>query len=184
HSEGSLIGMIASEDNPNVSKYISVAGSGAPLDELLKKQLSRNLEGVPDMKNMAFSYIDELKQGRTIENVLPVLYSLFRPSVQPFVISLFRFNPQEEIKKLSIPILILQGTLDIQVSENEAELLYKANPNAQKVIIQNMDHVLKTSKSADANEQMANSYYNPNTPINKELVEKIVEFIIPNQSPF
>jgi len=177
HSEGSLIGMIASKNNPEVSKFISVAGVGVPADEILKEQLSRNLESAPEMKSVVFSYIDEIKQGRMVENVPQNLYALFRPSVQPYMISWFKFNPQEEIKKLNIPILILQGTLDIQVSENEAELLYKANPKAKKVIIQNMDHVLKTSKSTDVNEQMTNSYNNPNTPIHKELVEKIVEFI-------
>ena len=178
HSEGSLIGMIASVNNPKVSKFISIAGVGSSADEILKEQLSKQLEGQsPMIKNQIFSYIDELKQGRLLENVPLNLYSLFRPSVQPYMISWFKYNPQEEIAKLKIPILILQGGFDVQVSENDAKLLHEATPTAKKVVIKNMNHVLKNSVSMNMNEQMTDSYNNPNTPINKELVEKIVEFI-------
>ena len=178
HSEGSLIGMIACVNNPNVSKFISVAGAGSPFDEILKEQLMRNLDGQPmSLKNQIFTYINELKQGRLLEKVPPELQSLFRPSVQPYLISVFRYNPQEEVAKLKIPILILQGDLDIQISEEDADLLHEANPSAKKVIIENMNHVLKNSESTDINEQIKDSYNNPNTPVNKELVEKIVGFV-------
>ena len=178
HSEGSLIGMIASQNNTKVSKFISIAGVGLPADEILKEQLSKQLENQPiTTKNQIFSYIDELKQGRLLENVPLSLNTLFRPSVQPYMISWFKYNPQDEIAKLKIPILILQGDFDIQVSENNAELLHEANPKAKKVIIKSMNHVLKNSQSMNMNEQMTDSYNNPNTPINKELVENIVDFI-------
>ena len=178
HSEGSLIGMIASVNNPKVSKYISISGCGSPADEILKEQLSKGLEGQPlSLKNQVFSYIDQLKQGKLLENVPTNLYTLFRPSVQPYLISWFKYNPQEEIAKLKIPVLILQGDFDIQISEDEAELLYKANPSAKKVIIENMNHVLKNSQSIDMYEQLQDSYNNPKTPVNKELVDNIVGFI-------
>jgi len=178
HSEGSLIGMIACANHPKVSKFISIAGIGSPADEILKEQLSKRLEGQPiTLKNQIFTYIDELKQGRLLENVPLDLYALFRPSVQPYMISWFKYHPQKEIAKLKIPILILQGNLDIQVSENEAKLLHQANPNAKKVIINNMNHVLKNSQSTDMNEQLKDSYNNPDTPVNRELVENIVVFV-------
>ena len=177
HSEGSLIGIIACGDNPQVSKFISISGVGVSADEILKEQLSNNLEGEKRLKAKAFSIIDELKQGKLVEDVPITLHSLFRPSVQPYLISWFKYNPQEEIKKLSIPILILQGTLDIQVSEYEAELLYSGNSNAKKVIIEDMNHALKNSTSMDMKEQFEDSYNNPNSPINTILVETIVGFL-------
>jgi pimeloyl-ACP methyl ester carboxylesterase len=178
HSEGSLIGMIACVNNPKASKFISIAGVGSSADEILKEQLSKRLEGQPiTIKSQVFSYIDELKQGRLLEDVPASLYALFRPSVQPYMISWFKYDPPKEIAKLKIPILILQGDLDVQVSENEAKLLYEANPNAKKVVIKNMNHVLKNSQSTDLNEQIKDSYNNPNTPVNQELVEYIVAFV-------
>ncbi|GHV16502.1 alpha/beta hydrolase [Bacteroidia bacterium] len=178
HSEGSLLGMIAAQNNPKVAKYISIAGAGMPAPDILKEQLGKQLQGQPEaIKNMVFSYIDKLEHGETIPDVPGYLNDLFRPSVQPYMISWFKYNPQTEISKLTIPALLLQGTTDIQVGVDQAELLAKANPNAEKVIIENMDHVLKISETKDMTEQIKNSYNNPDTPISKELVKIITGFI-------
>ena len=177
HSEGALIGMIACADNPKASKFISVAGSGVPVDEILKEQLSRQLVGQQGLRNQIWSYIDELKQGLLLENVPQDLYVLFRPSLQPYWISVFKYDPQEEIAKLTIPVLILQGNLDVQISENDAELLHEACPSAKKVIVKNMDHMLKNSESMDMEDQIKNSYTNPKSEISTELVKEIVEFV-------
>jgi pimeloyl-ACP methyl ester carboxylesterase len=178
HSEGSLLGMIAARNNPKVAKYISIAGAGMSAPDILKEQLGKQLQGQPEtIKNMVFSYIDKLENGETIPDVPVYLNALFRPSVQPYMISWFKYNPQAEISKLTIPTLLLQGTTDIQVGVDQAELLAKANPNAQKVIIENMDHVLKISETKDMAEQIKNSYNNPDTRISKELVKTITDFI-------
>jgi len=177
HSEGSLIGMIACENNPKASKFISLAGGGRFCDEILKEQLSPKLIGQQGIRNKIWHYIDELKQGKLLENVPKDLYVLFRPSLQPYWISVFKYNPQEEIAKLTIPVLILQGDLDVQISELDAELLHEAYPTAKKVIIENMDHTLKNSESTDMEEQFKNNYTNPKSEISTELVKEIVGFV-------
>lgn len=178
HSEGSLIGMIASKNNKNVSKYISIAGAGETAGNLLRKQLEKQLIGQPQStKDLIFSYIDKLEKGETIDNVPPSLNSLFRSSVQPYMISWLKYNPQTEISELTIPSLILQGTTDIQVSTEQAEMLAKANPKAKKLIIENMNHVLKDCESTDVQTQMVSTYNNPNTPVNNELIKSIISFI-------
>jgi len=178
HSEGSLIGMIAGQDKPKVKKFVSIAGSGKPMNETLKEQLEAQLRlQPPGIKETVFSYIDKLERGEKIADVPASLNVLFRPSVQPFLISIFKYKPQLEISKLTIPVLILQGTMDIQVSEKQAELLSEANPKAKKVIIENMDHVLKDSDTTDMMSQVSSSYNNPISPINKELVKCISDFI-------
>ncbi len=178
HSEGSLIGMIAAKNNPKVTKYISIAGMGVPFDVILKEQLEKQLAGQPQAtKDLIFSYLDKLQQGETISNVPPTLNALFRPSVQPYMISVMKYNPQEEIAKLTIPTLIIQGTTDIQVPTEQANLLSVANPKAQKVIIENMNHVLlKDCKSSDMVEQMP-TYSNKSIPLNKEIGKAIISFI-------
>lgn len=178
HSEGSLIGMIAAKNNPKVTKYISIAGMGVPFDVILKEQLEKQLAGQPQAtKDLIFSYLDKLQQGETISNVPPTLNALFRPSVQPYMISVMKYNPQEEIAKLTIPTLIIQGTTDIQVPTEQANLLSVANPKAQKVIIENMNHVLlKDCKSSDMAEQMP-TYSNKSIPLNKEIGKVIINFI-------
>lgn len=170
HSEGSLIGMVAARDLTNA--YVSIAGAGQPADKIIKEQLA----GQPQVvKDTSYAILDSLVQGKTVAHVNPLLYNLFRPSVQPYIISWFRYNPQTEIEKLHIPILIVQGTNDVQVSVEEAKLLAKANPRAQLVLIPNMNHVLKIVEG-DRKANLA-TYSDASLPISEELVNKIAGFI-------
>ena len=105
-----------------------------------------------------------------------MLYSLFRPSVQPYLISWIKYDPQVEIKKLTIPVLIIQGTNDIQVSVNDAKLLAKAKPSAKLVLIKNMNHIFRTLESTDKAANAA-TYNDASLPISDELVTTITSFI-------
>lgn len=178
HSEGSLIGMIAAENNPKVTKYVSIAGTGVPLDQTLKEQLSKQLANQPaNVKEATFSMIDKLKKGEKIESVEPRYYALFRPSIQPYLISVFKYDPCKEISKLTIPVLVLQGTTDIQISTSNADLLSGSNKNSKKIFLENVNHVLKDCTGKDIQSQMP-LYTNPETPINKQLVKEIAKFIL------
>lgn len=170
HSEGSLIGMIA---GATADKFISIAGAGQSADKILKEQLSSQPKEVQDL---SFPMIDSLKDGKTIDNVPPMLNSLFRPTVQPYMISWFKYDPQNEIKKLSIPTLILQGTNDIQVSIEDAQWLSNANPKAELVLINNMNHILRIIEG-DREANIA-TYYKGDLPIANELVKSITTFIL------
>ena len=101
--------------------------------------------------------------------------STYRPSIQPYLISWFKYDPSVEIAKLKIPILILQGTTDIQVTPKDAQKLWEGNKDAKLVIIENMNHVLKESPM----DQKANleTYKKPTLPLKKELLEEIIRFI-------
>lgn len=173
HSEGSLIGLLASIDNDMVAGFISVAGAGRPIDKVLREQLSRQPKQITELTDII---IDSLKKGEMVDDINPILYSLFRPSVQPYLISWFKYNPQDEIKKLKIPILIIQGTTDIQSSVRDAELLGEANPEAVLRIIENMNHVLRDCREKDLQIQLR-TYNDPDLPLNGEIVDEIVSFI-------
>lgn len=165
HSEGSLIGMLAS--TKNVDKFISVSGAGEPIDQILKKQLTQLPE---KLKTESYAIIDSLKNGNTENNINPNLSALFRKSVQPYLISWIKYNPVNEINKLTIPFLVIQGDMDIQVDTDNAKNL---SPKSA-VIIKGMNHVLKNVTSKDD----LSSYNNPELPINTELVEVISNFIL------
>jgi pimeloyl-ACP methyl ester carboxylesterase len=173
HSEGSLIGMVASR-KADVSKYISVAGLSRTADEIIKEQLkSQNLS--QQLIDESDNILDSLKAGRTVSKVNLMLLSLYRPSVQPYMISWLKYNPSEEIKKLTIPVLIVQGTTDIQVPVDEARLLSSAKPDARLLIIENMNHILKEADT-DRQKNLA-TYSNPELPLKPELLQGIVDFI-------
>jgi len=174
HSEGSLIGMIAA-NKENADAYISIAGTGKSADELIKEQLKAQPQQVIDL---AYPIIESLSNGQTVDDIPPFLFSLFRPSVQHYMISWMKYDPVLEMKKLTIPTLILQGSTDIQVSMEDAELLSNANDNSELKIINGMNHILKEVESDW--EINLSTYNNPNLPIVKELVNLIVEFIRKN----
>lgn len=172
HSEGSLLGMIASQ-NKNVDKFISLAGAGETANIILKKQFANSPK---EFYETSIKYLEILKRGKTIDSVDQDYFSLFRPSLQPYLISWFKYNPQEEIAKLKIPILILQGTTDIQVKEEDANFLHNANPNSELKIIDGMNHVLKESE-IDLQKNIQ-TYSNPELPLKEGLIDSIVDFII------
>jgi fermentation-respiration switch protein FrsA (DUF1100 family) len=102
-----------------------------------------------------------------------MLSSLFRESIQPYMISWIKYNPRDEIKKLKIPILIINGTKDIQVPEIDAQLLHESNSKSKLVIIENMNHIFKEIKIDEDN---LKSYSNPKLPVIPELIECISKF--------
>lgn len=170
HSEGSLIGMIAAQHG--AEGFVSIAGAGRSADKILKEQLSQQPANV---KDLSFPIIDSLASGNIVQNVPPMLFSLFRPSVQPYIISWFKYNPQKEIASLKIPVLVVQGTNDIQVSVDDAKSLAKANSHAQLVLVDNMSHIFKIVEGDRA--ANVNTYSNPSLPISDKLVSSIVDFI-------
>jgi uncharacterized protein len=174
HSEGSLIGMVASQNN-SVSKYISIAGAGQAADQIIREQLKAQPPVVLEQTN---PILDELVKGNTVENVPQMLMSLFRPSVQPYMISWFKYDPQIEISKLKKPTLIVQGTTDIQVSVDDARRLSTAKPDAKLVIIDGMNHIFKNAEA----DRMKNieTYTNPDLPLSEKLVSAIASFIMVN----
>ena len=171
HSEGSLVGMMAVTEN---QKYISIAGSGFPISEILKEQLKDKLG---PMKNVVYAKIDSLQQGKNVTNDLMGLESLFRPSVQPFLKTWMALNPAKEIKKLKCPILIVNGTHDLQVSEKNALALNKANSNSKLVLVPNMNHLLTEIESEKAEDNYA-SYQNPTLSISKKMMDEVILFIL------
>ena len=147
-----------------------IAGVGNKASQIIKEQLSAQPEFI---QTLSEPILKQLQEGQLAEEVSPMLYALFRPSIQLYLISWFAIDPQEEIKKLNI--LILQGTTDIQVGIAEAELLSKAHPRAKKVIIEEMNHILKPA-ALDRSENLA-TYQNPSLPMAPLLLQEIVTFI-------
>lgn len=172
HSEGSLIGMVASQ-NRLVGKFVSIAGAGQAADLIIREQLKAQPQFILDQST---PILDELVKGNRVENVPQMLFSLFRPSVQPYMISWFKYDPQVEIAKLKKPTLIVQGTTDIQVSIEDAKRLHTAKPDAKLVVIEGMNYILKNVEADRTNN--IQTYNQPDLPVNIELVEAISSFVM------
>ncbi|MFK3720588.1 alpha/beta hydrolase [Pseudomonas fulva] len=172
HSEGALIASLAAEQ-AGASAVISLAGSGRPMAEVVREQLAERLP--PAQLARGSALLDRLEAGQTSLDVPAPLRQVFRPSVQPYLITLFRQDPAAAFARLSMPALIVQGRNDVQVDVADAQKLKDAKPDAHLVLIEGMNHMLRISPK-DMSEQRE-SYQNPQLPLARELGEQIVAFI-------
>lgn len=172
HSEGSLIGMVAAQ-RMGAQAFMSIAGSGRPVQQLILEQVRPQFSA--GLLKTTEDILDQLVAGKTVEPVPAELSALFRPSVQPYLISWLRYDPAKEITKLLIPVLIVQGTTDIQASMVDAKALADGNPVAKLLLIDGMNHVLKTVPS-DRDKQVS-SYSDPTLPVAPALISGITKFV-------
>ncbi|MFD1095308.1 alpha/beta hydrolase family protein [Salegentibacter chungangensis] len=171
HSQGSLVGILSARERADA--FISLAGAGQTLDKMIVEQVGKQ---APDLKESMQESFNKLKERGKVEDYNPMLQSVFRPETQPFLASWIKYDPVEEISKLNIPVLIINGSRDLQIEPKEAEMLNAALPESKLVIIENMNHVFREIKDEDALYNFK-SYSEPNRPLHPELLPVMIEFI-------
>jgi hypothetical protein len=176
HSQGSLTGTLAAQES-EVDAFVSIAGAGNSIDEVLYNQLSEELNG--ELLNESEHILEQLKEGNEVENVSQELHSVFRPSVQAFTSSWMQYDPADEIAKLDTPTLIVNGDNDLQVSVEEAELLSEAKPEAELLLIESMNHILK--EAPEDREGNLQTYGDADLPLADGLMDGIIAFFAENQ---
>ena len=172
HSEGALIAMLACRQ-AQVDGCVLIAGVGSALDDVLRAQLKPRL--APDLYAQNERILLALKRGEQVGDVPPALLSLYRPAVQLYLISSLKADPRVAVAALRMPVLILQGTTDVQVSVADAQALSAAAPSARLVIVPGMNHVLKLV-GGDLARQLP-SYGDPSLPLAPALVEALTGFV-------
>jgi pimeloyl-ACP methyl ester carboxylesterase len=171
HSEGALVGMLAAKRAP-VAAYVSLAGAGRRLTDVLREQLGKNL---PESQKAKWEpIVNELEAGRTVDDVPKDLLVLFRPSVQPYLISLFKLDPARELAEVKVPVLIVQGTTDLQVTTADSKRLSEAKKDAKLFVVENMNHLFKR---ATTNAEQQAAYFNPNVPVMPEIIDEVASFL-------
>lgn len=175
HSQGSLVGMAAISSRNDVAGFVSIAGAGQSVDKVIIDQLGKQ---APALKENAIEAFNDIRVTGSSKNYSPGLASIFRDDIQPFISSWMQYDPQVLVAGLEIPVLLINGTNDIQVGEDEATLLQEVQKNASLVLIENMNHVLRLITEPGMDNQK--SYNEPNRPIATELTSAISIFIKKN----
>ncbi len=170
HSQGSLVGMLSAKDKAD--GFISLAGAGQNIGDVLVEQATRM---DPKLGEETQPAVEQLKQGKTVTDYPSALASVFSADIQPFMINWMKYSPTEIIKELEMPILLINGTKDLQVSESEAKLLKEANEKATLILIENMNHVLFEIKGGDL--ENSKSYNESFRSISPKLISSIIDFI-------
>ena len=174
HSQGALIAIILGERG-GVDRVISIAGGGRPAGDILLSQLEGQL--TPPLMDAARRIIASLAAGTPVSNVPPELKDYFAPILQPYLISWFHYDPAAEARRLAVPMLIVQGTTDINVGVSDAMLLADADRSAALRIIEGMNHFLKDVPLDPEAQERSES--DPTLPIDELLVSAVGDFISP-----
>ncbi|HEY3675399.1 MAG TPA: alpha/beta hydrolase [Candidatus Tumulicola sp.] len=170
HSEGSLLGMLALQHAPG-DAFASLEGAGRPAPAVLREQMKPKLS--PELYSQADAAIDRLQAGELVPDPPAELAGLFRTSVQPYLISWFKYDPAVEIGKLRVPIVIVQGTADVQVTMVDANDLHCGAPASRLVVVQGMNHVLKNAPDTSSQAAILKGYENPALPIEPEVIQVV-----------
>ncbi len=155
HSEGALIAILAAATLP-VAGIALLAGPGRNLAVILREQL-RGIPLPPDREHLrteSFAILDKLVRGEQVASVPPEQAALFRPSVQPFLRSVFAIDPAAALAKLRVPVLIVRGASDIQVARSDFDALAAARPDAKTIELPLTNHVFKPAP-ADVSDRAA-----------------------------
>ena len=173
HSEGALIAQAAGADNPQVCGLVLLSPVSTTANVEIRRQLSAQ---PPAVMAMVDPIMRELEAGRTVADVPPALAALFRPSVQPYLISYFVVDPQALLKDYDRPVMLGHGSADIQVVPSHTETLAALKPSAVKVVFEGLNHVLKPAPSDMAGN--AATYANSAIGLGDEVAPAVAEFIL------
>ena len=177
HSEGALVALAAAQQRDGLGGVIVVAGAGRRLSDVIREQLRANPANAPVL-DAAMSALDELDRGQHVDVAAmhPALQRLFAPQVQDFLIDMFHQDPVKLAASLKVPLLIVQGERDLQVSTADARALAAAQPRAKLVLLPQMNHVLKDVASDDRAANAA-TYRDSSLPVDKEVVDAVAAFV-------
>ncbi len=177
HSEGGTVALLAAVDDDRVCGVIAVATPGRPYGDVIREQLRANPDSAPILDE-AFAALARLEAGERVDTtgMHPALLSLFANEIQGFVINLLSHDPAALIANLDVPVLVLQGTRDIQVTPADAERLGAANKSAVVVLLDDTNHVLKTVTSANRSANLA-TYADPDLPLAPGVIPALITFI-------
>lgn len=177
HSEGGMIAPMVADQNKNVKFIVLLAGPGIPIVDLFIDQNRKLMVAnqVPKevidkdllMKTQIFEFVKSYS-GKDYQADLKKYLDKTFPEMSPeeeqaYVTQLgtnwmeyfLKFNPQIFLEKIKIPVLAVNGSLDLQVSAKEnlagiKKSLEKAeNKHFETVEFEGLNHLFQTAKTGN-----------------------------------
>ena len=183
HSEGGMVGPIAMTDNPDIAFLVMLAGPGTRLDRLLLTQ--RRLIGLrTGMSRAALDRSEPvlaelyaaLGSGADGETALAAARALLTPDAMeaigyardaspdtllaeygtPWFRYFFAYDPAPNLAQITVPLLALGGSLDLQVpaAENLAAIAAATAGNSDTTIVElpGLNHLFQTATTGSVGE--------------------------------
>ncbi len=174
HSEGALVVTFAAA-RAEAASIVLLAGAGTPAGPIMERQFSAG--GLPEeLRAELHRILTQLAAGQPATDVPPPLASMFRSSVQPYLMSWLPIDPALALSRITVPVLIVQGSTDIQVGVVDARILAAARPGATLAVIDGMNHIMR-SVPADRAANVA-TYRDPALPLHPALVPTLAGYLL------
>lgn len=179
HSEGALVALVAAQKPDAICGLILLSGAGRKLGDVIRGQL-RASPAFASTLDRDLSSLESLERGQHVDvaGMSQMELKLFRPQVQDYLIDLLSYDPAKLVAEVKVPLLIVQGEHDLQVSAADANALAAVQPKARLVLIPTMNHVLKDVASDERSANIA-TYSDSSLPIDSALVAVIASFVKP-----
>ncbi|AQX83665.1 alpha/beta fold hydrolase [Elizabethkingia bruuniana] len=187
HSEGGAIAPMVVAKNKNIKNIILLAGPGLPGNELLTLQNKRidevygatpeQIEDDIKVKSFFFKFVREYKGHNFSKDAHEELKKFFARnttkipakaqvqlseilinSMVPWMISFLKSTPEQYLIQVKIPVLALNGGLDLQITPEEnlkaiKNALTKAgNKDFEVLEIPGLNHLFQTAKTGSPKE--------------------------------
>jgi uncharacterized protein len=173
HSEGGLMATLLAERS-KLAGLVLLNSPGRRFGAILRQQLGPALPSA--LRDEALSTLAALERGERVAAVSKELMPLFRPSLQPYLMSLMPIDPAEALAAVSVPVMIVDGGRDLQVGIADAEALLGARPDARRWHGPDMNHVL-ASAPADRAGNLA-LYADPDAALAPGLLDTVAGFML------
>jgi pimeloyl-ACP methyl ester carboxylesterase len=174
HSEGAGLATRAANRGAPVAGVVMMSGLGRGFRIVLREQLGRQFDAgqMAEFERIMDAYLGDGPMPELPEN----LRALFPPSARRFVQTAVAIDPADEARRTPVPLLVVQGATDIQVTVADAEKLGAARPDARVVVIPKANHLFVHAETADLESQTA-TYTDAKLPLVAELIPALVDFI-------
>lgn len=182
HGEGSAVGMLAASRKKDIKGLAMLAAPGLSGREVVLEQqrqaLTRRGDAPPDREAkimMQTRIINAVITGQGLED-LPT--DLRKQADTPLFKSWLTFDPAVTIRKVSQPVLVVQGAIDLETPVSHADRLTEQASarkvpasHTAKVIVPGVNHLLVQATSGDPDEYETLSSKNVAPAVVTALVE-------------
>ena len=177
HSEGVLVALVTAQDAQGVCGLVLISGPGRRLSDVIREQIRSNPANPPEILAQSDAALAALEAGRKVDvsTYHPALQQLFAPVNQAFLISMFSYDPAALLKTYGGPVLVVQGSTDIQVTVADSQRLSGARAGVTLQLMDGMNHVLRTAPADRA--ANAATYADASAPVFPGLAAGIANFI-------
>ena len=174
HSEGAGLVLQAANRGAPAAGIAMLSGTGRPLHEVLHDQFALQVDSATTA--LADSAFARFVRGEEVTDAPAIAAPVLFPGYRRLIASMAAYDPEGEIARATVPVLIVQGGMDLQVIDSDAARLRAAQPKAAFLHVATANHVFKATVTRDPEAQMT-SYRDPALPVVPELVDGLADWV-------